>query len=203
MRTRTVRDTEITLPSDDTAVLDPVTAVPRPGERVSDRLLAGGAWARATIADTMISHCWLTDADLNATTLTNVTIERCVITGSTLQGAHWDTVTLKDVVFEKCRFDYATLTNLTTRGPVAFLGSSFIETTFADCTMTRAVFDTCRLGGLELERCTLRGADLRGNDLAGLAAATVLHGVTLSADQLPALTQRIVHELDITVTADR
>ena len=55
----------------------------------------------------------------------------------------------------------------------------------------------------ELESCTPRRADLRGNDLAGLAAATGLDGVTLSAGQLPALTRRIVHEFDITVTADR
>lgn len=199
MRTRNVRDTTIALPSDDAHDLAPIDHVPRPGDRVTDHRLTGDHWARATLTDTVISHSWLTGADLSASTFTRVTLDRCVLSGCTLMGADWNTVTLRDVVLEECRLDYSTLTTITTTGPVAFLRCNLTETTIADSTLTTSVFDQCRLSRLEFARCNLRGADLRGNDLHELATITGLRGVRLDQSQLPALAAALVRELAITV----
>lgn len=199
MRTRTVRDTRVALPVDDPADLAPLTRVPRSGERLTDHTITGDSWARATIADVVISHCWLTDADLSSATFTNVTLDRCVLSGCTLMGSNWNNITLRDVVFEQCRLDYSTLTTVTTAGPTAFLRCSFTEASITESRLTKAVFDQCRLAHLELDRCDLRGADLRGNDLSNLAGATALRGVLLDQTQLPALTEALVRELAISV----
>jgi uncharacterized protein YjbI with pentapeptide repeats len=203
VRTRTVRDTEVLLPSDDPGDLAPVDWIPRRGERVTDRVLTGDRWARATLEDIVISHCWLSAANLSSTTFTSITLDRCVLSGCTLIGTGWDTVTLRNVVFEDCRLDYATLTGLTTAGPTAFVHCSFTETTIADSTLAHSAFDRCSFDQLELVRCNLRGADLRGNDLDGLTAVTGLHGVRLDQEQLATLTEVLVRELAITVTVGR
>jgi uncharacterized protein YjbI with pentapeptide repeats len=123
-----------------------------------------------------------------------------VLNGCTLMGSSWNNVTLRDVIFEQCRWDYSTLTAITSAGPTAFLHCSFNEASITQGRLAKAVFDQCRLAQLELERCDLRGADLRGNDLSGLAGATGLRGVILDQAQLPALADALVQELDISVT---
>lgn len=203
VRTRTVRDTRVALPSDEPADLEPVDRIPAPGNRVTDRTLGGDRWARASLTDTLISRCWFTGADLAASAFTEVTLDRCVLSGCTLMGAHWQNVTLRDVIFEDCRLDYATITGLSTTGPAAFVRCSFTETTITDSRLTAGVFDHCRLDELDLQRCDLTGADLRGNDLHALTTVTGLHGVRLDAEQLPALTEALVRELAITITGNR
>jgi uncharacterized protein YjbI with pentapeptide repeats len=199
VRTRTVRETRITLPSGDATDLTPLDRPLRPGERLTARTLTGGSWSQTTISETLISHCWLAGADLSATTFTGVTLDRCVITGCNMRDSNWDDVTLRDVIFEDCRLDYSTLTAVTTAGPTAFLRCALTEASITDSKLTRATFDQCRLDDLEIHRCDLSGADLRGNDLSYLAAATALRGVRLEQAQLPRLADGLVHELGITV----
>lgn len=202
MRTRNVRETSVTLPGDDPADLVPCTRVPRSGERLSDHTITGTTWARATIAETFISRSWLTDADLASTAFTGVTLDRCVLRGCTLMGSHWNTVTLRDVIFEECRLDYSTFTDVITAGPTVFVRCSFTETVLTESRLGRAAFDRCRLDQLEIQRCDLRGADLRGNDLSGLTATSGLRGVLLDQAQLPALAEVLTRELAIRVSAD-
>lgn len=201
MRTRTVRDTRVALPVDDPADLAPLARIPQPSERLGDHTITGDTWSRATITGNVISHCWLTGADLASATFTDVTLDRCVFSGCTMMGSNWDTVTLRDVLFEECRLDYSTLSAITTAGPTAFQRCSFTEASITESRLGKAAFDQCRLGRLELERCDLRGTDLRGNDLSDLAAATGLRGVLLDQNQLPALAEVLVRELAIGVTA--
>jgi uncharacterized protein YjbI with pentapeptide repeats len=203
VRTRTVRDTQVALPGDDPAELEAVGQIPLSGDRVTDRVVTGGSWARATLSDTLISRCWLTGADLSASNFTGVTFDRCVLSGCTLMGAHWDDVTLRDVGFEDCRLDYATFTGLSTRGPAIFMRCSFTETTIADSRLNAGTFDQCRLDQLDFQRCDMHGADLRGNDMHPLATVTGLHGVRLDQDQLPGIAEVLVRELAITVADSR
>ena len=122
-----------------------------------------------------------------------------MFTGCTFVGADVHTVTLRDVIFENCRLDYATLHRVKTTGPVAFVGCSLTEATFAASTLSTAVFDDCKFSGLSFSESDLRGADLPGNDLSGLTSATALRGATLSDAQVPALANLVLRELAMTI----
>ncbi|RSM55055.1 hypothetical protein DMB66_36520 [Actinoplanes sp. ATCC 53533] len=199
MQIRAVRDVKVVLPGDKPDDLPRWERIPRAGEAVTEAVVTGGTWTRATLEDVSMTRSWLSGADLSAMTLTSARLDRCVLTGCSLVGAHLDAVTLKDVIFENCRLDYATLHHLKAAGPVAFIGCSLTETTLSSCTLPTVVFDGCKFAGLTIEQCDLRGADLRGNDLAGLACATALRGTIVSDSQLPALTQLLVNELSIKI----
>jgi uncharacterized protein YjbI with pentapeptide repeats len=202
MQIRAVRDVKVLLPGEQPDDLPRWEKVPRAGEAVSEVIITGDTWARARLEDISVTRSWLTDADLSGMTLTSARLDRCVLTSCSLVGAHFDTVTVKDVIFENCRLDYATLHQIKATGPVAFVGCSLTETTLSACTLPTAAFDGCRFTGLAIERCDLRGADLRGNDLKGLAGATALRGAILGDSQLPALTQLLLDELSITVALE-
>jgi uncharacterized protein YjbI with pentapeptide repeats len=196
---RTIHGLRITLPGDEPAdELTEVTRLPRAGELLTEVRVTGETWCRASLDGFKLSRCWLKGADLTSTTVAKVELERCVFAGCTMIGAQWvGGITLKNVIFENCRFDYATLANVRATGPVAFAGCSLAETRLDHCVLRTAVFDSCKLAGLSLEHCDLRGADLRNNDLAGLATPTALRGAVLSESQLPAFLDGLVAELSI------
>jgi uncharacterized protein YjbI with pentapeptide repeats len=202
MQIRAVRDTKVTLPGDEPDDLEPLDRLPHEGESISERVISGDAWTRGTLTGLTLRRSWLTDADLSTATFTNATLDRCVLTACSLVGATFDTVTAKDVIFDNCRLDYATFERFKSAGPIAFVGCSLTETTFNACVLTAAVFDNCKLAGVSFDNCDLRGADLRGNDIAGLTAASGLRGVVLAESQLPALTELLVSELSIRVSGD-
>jgi uncharacterized protein YjbI with pentapeptide repeats len=113
----------------------------------------------------------LTGRDAGAgATFANDTLERCVLIGCGLVGATFDTVSAKDVIFDNCRLDCATFERFKIAGPVAFVRCSLTEAEFRTSALTTAVFDDCELAGVAFDTCDVRGADLRGNDIAGLTA---------------------------------
>jgi uncharacterized protein YjbI with pentapeptide repeats len=199
MPTRTVRDTEIALPDDDPDDLDPIDRLPRDEESITEAVIRGEVWARATINGLTLRRSWLSGADLAGVTIAESTFDRCVFTGCTLVGADVHTLTLRDVIFENCRLDYATLQRVKTASPVAFLGCSLVEATFAASALSFAVFDGCKFIGLLFSESDLRGADVRGNDLSGLTSATALRGATLSGTQVPSFTDLVLRELAMTI----
>ena len=202
MQVRAVRDTKVTLPGDEPDDLEPLERLPREGESITERVINGETWTRGALTGLTLRRSWLTRADLSAATFANATLDRCVLVGCSLVGVTFDTVTAKDVLFDNCRLDYATFERFKSAGPVAFVGCSLAETIFRTSTLTAAVFEDCKLAGASFDSCDLRGADLRGNDLAGLTGATGLRGVTLAESQLPALTELLVSELSIKVSSD-
>ncbi|GAA2525764.1 pentapeptide repeat-containing protein [Winogradskya humida] len=202
MQIRAVRDLKVVLPGDEPDDLPRWGRIPGDGEAVTEVVITGDIWSHATLENISMTRSWLTDADLSAMSLTAARLDRCVLTGCSLVGAHLDTVSLKDVIFENCRLDYATLSRLKAAGPVAFIGCSLTETTLSSCTLPTMTFDNCKLAGLSIENCDMRGVDLRGNSLTGLSAATALRGVVLSDSQLPALTQLLLDELSIIVAPE-
>ena len=77
--------------------------------------------------------------------------------------------------------------------------STLAEASLTACLWDKAVFADCRLSGVELTRCDLRGTDLRENRLNDIRGIASLRGVTIGADQLADLTAAVVNDLDLRV----
>jgi uncharacterized protein YjbI with pentapeptide repeats len=197
MDTRRLRDSAVLLPGDDPDDLDPVTTVPRMGTAVTDALITSDAWIRADLSDVGLARCWLVNADLSGLRWTAGTLDRCAFRGCTLIGANLDDLILKNVVFENCRLDYTTMSNLRAGGPLFFLGCSLAETEFHRSKLATAVFDGCKFAATSLDKCDLRGADLRGNDLSTITGVSSLRGARLAHDQTAGLIEAVVRDLQI------
>jgi uncharacterized protein YjbI with pentapeptide repeats len=201
METRKIRDLEILLPGEDADELELVDFIPAEKAVIAARQITGDMWSRMRIIDATITRCWFVNADLASSEFIGGTVlDRCVLKGCTFVGAHLTEVVLKNVIFENCRFDYATLTLLRAAGPIAFTGCSFTETVFDRCKLTPAVFDGCKLNAPSFVACDLRGADFRGNDLAKtIGVTTSFRGTVISEDQFVAFTEAVTRELELTV----
>ncbi|MDT5037714.1 MAG: hypothetical protein QOE03_2899 [Micromonosporaceae bacterium] len=207
----------VLIPDLDPRDLD-ATADP-PDDDLDEAMVDGADWSGRTLAGAGIrrSHLLgvtLTDAtwrnvrlygcrfdrvDFSGSRLDGLTIERCEFVGCRMTGVQLADSTLKNVVFDDCRLDYAGLADVRASGPVAWAGCTLANAVLTDCRLPAAVFADCRLAGLELNDCQLGGADLRGNDLSGISGLLSLREATVAASQLGDLAALAVRELDITV----
>lgn len=144
-----------------------------------------------------LSRSWLLNADLTNTHWDSGAIERCAFRGCTFVGANLTAITVKNVIFENCRFDYATLSQVRTTGPTLFLGCSLTDTTFTQTNLTAAAFDSCKLAATHFDECDLKGTDLQGNDLTSITGISSLRGARLSTSQLAGLTEAVVRDLQL------
>ncbi|AZK95635.1 MULTISPECIES: pentapeptide repeat-containing protein [Streptomyces] len=126
--------------------------------------------------------------------LTRVRFHDCKVMGAALDG-----MVLDDVLFEKCRFDYAGFENVRADGPVAFVGCAFTEAVFTDCDLSGAVFSDCGLRLTEFGGGRYRDTDLRGNELSQIRGVANLAKVRIESGQQTDLAQALVHELGITI----
>ncbi|MDM4720152.1 pentapeptide repeat-containing protein [Micromonospora sp. WMMA1363] len=221
MRTTTAGDVTILLPDLDPEELDPVTDLT--DDDLRDGLVEEVSWRGRQIEDQGIRGCRITASDLGEITweggalygcevartdlsgaaLTGVSIERCSVTGSRFTGTRLIDVRLKDVLFDNCRFDYATLSRVSAAGSVAFTDCALVHGTWSSCRLSGVALRSCDLSHLELDACRLDGADLRGSRLHAFATALDnLQGIALTEDQLPDLTRMAVDALSIDVRAD-
>lgn len=114
-------------------------------------------------------------------------------------GSAWEQITIDDVVFERCRMDYAAFIRLRAAGSVIFAGCSLREARFGGCDLSDAAFEECNLYLTEFDGGTYRGCDLRGNDLSGLRGVGALKKVIVDRSQLPGLAQALAADLEISV----
>jgi len=196
-----MRDTTAVLPGEDPDDFDQVEAAPSPGAAVTDALVTDDIWTRAELTQVTLSRSWLLNADLSSTRWDGGAIERCVFRACTLVGANIGNTTLKNVIFENCRLDYAAFSHVRTVGPTLFFGCSLTETTFQHSNLTAAAFDGCKLAATSLEECDLRGTDLRGNDLAAITGVASLRGARLTVTQLAGLTEAVVRDFQLDLSA--
>lgn len=126
--------------------------------------------------------------------LSRVHFRDCKLMGAALEG-----VVLDDVLFEKCRFDYAGFAQVRAAGPVVFAGCVLTEAAFTGCDLSGAVFSGCRLALTEFGGGRYRGTDLRGNDLAQVRGVAQLAAVRIDPDQQVDLGLALVRELGIAV----
>ncbi|MCP2336443.1 pentapeptide repeat-containing protein [Actinomadura rupiterrae] len=151
------------------------------------------------LEDTRVGNTTFTDCDLSSNRWNTVKIDRCVFTGSRLIGLQASGITMADVVFERCRLDYATLTAIQATGSVAFIDCTLRETIIEDSRLDGIVLADCPMPGTQLTRTRLRDADLRGSNIETLTGTANLTGATLSEDQIPQLTQAYLEELQLTI----
>lgn len=117
-------------------------------------------------------------------------------------GAAFDDLVLDDVLFEGCKFDFATFEKIRTTGPVAFIGCVLTEATFTDCDLSDAVFTDCTLRLTEFGAGRYRDTDLRENDLSATRGVANLAKVRIDPSQQADLAEALVTELDITLGDD-
>ncbi|GHH70707.1 hypothetical protein GCM10018793_05160 [Streptomyces sulfonofaciens] len=117
-------------------------------------------------------------------------------------GARMEDVILDNVLFERCKLDYSTLTGVRAAGPVIFSQCSLRETTFTTTDLGRALFDACNLRQAEFDGGRYRGLDLRGNDLSQLRGIASLKQVIIERAQTLQLAEALAAELDVTYGED-
>jgi uncharacterized protein YjbI with pentapeptide repeats len=179
METARIRSANVLLPSDDEA---PMASWPHPNPLEEER----------------VANTDFRSVDLSSHRLVDVTFDRCRFRASRLMGVSLVRVSLRDVVFEGCQFDYVTWAQVRAVSDVAFVGCSFKEAAFEGCDLRKAVFDDCAFG-VDLRDTSLAGADLRGSDLSGLSGLASLRGAKVTEMQLRQLSEVMVRDLDLTV----
>ncbi|MEV8624311.1 pentapeptide repeat-containing protein [Streptomyces sp. NBC_01268] len=163
----------------------------------------GGVRARRTSFEALNLHdVEIIGSDLGAVRWSESKLSRVLVRDCKFLGASLGDLALDDVLFERCRFDYATFDRVRVTGPVVF----------QECVLTEAVFTDCDLSGVAFSECTLRltafGAgryretDLRGNDLSAVRGVAYLAKVRIGPSQQSDLAQALVNELGITVGDD-
>ncbi|REE97680.1 pentapeptide repeat-containing protein [Thermomonospora umbrina] len=217
METRQVRAIKVLLPSGDdhprTTVTEPgggdltdITAARRDWSRlrledrsISGSILNGIVMAESHIERARITNTTLDGCDLASSRWTDVKLDRCVLRGCRLTGVQAHRITLSEVIFERCRLDYAFLSGLHASGATAFLDCVLREATIENSRLDGVVIADGSLAGLELVDTRLHGADLRGCDLQGISGLTSLTGCAVTGEQVGALTEAMLTELRIQV----
>ncbi|WP_431783110.1 pentapeptide repeat-containing protein [Streptomyces chumphonensis] len=144
----------------------------------------------------------ITGSDLGSVRWSESKLTRVHFRDCKLMGAALDAVVLDDVLFERCRFDYAGFEKVRATGPVAFVGCALTEVTFTDCDLSDAVFSDCGLMLTEFGAGRYRDTDLRGNDLSQIRGVANLAKIRIDSGQQADLAQALVDELAITLGDD-
>lgn len=144
----------------------------------------------------------ITSSDFGAARWSESKLTRVHVRDSKLMGAALDGLVLDDVLFESCKFGFATFEKVRATGPVAFVGCAFTEATFTDCDLTDAVFSDCGLRLTEFGAGRYRDLDLRGNDLSTVRGVANLAKVRIEHGQQTQLAEALVDELQIALGDD-
>ncbi|MEU9376181.1 pentapeptide repeat-containing protein [Streptomyces sp. NPDC048255] len=144
----------------------------------------------------------ISDSDLGSTHWTGSKLTRVHIRNGKLMGAALDGLVLDIVLFEGCKFDFATFQKVCVAGPMAFIGCFLTEATFTDCDLSDVVFTDCMLRLTEFGRAVYRNTDLRENNLSAIRGGANLAKVRINPGQQSDLAEALVSELDITIRDD-
>jgi uncharacterized protein YjbI with pentapeptide repeats len=216
----TIRGTSVNLPAFlEEATFAPVTPGSLTGKLVSNFHLSDAKIRTLTLRDTRMTDgqvrsvrteaTEITEAEVNCVEFSNCElssltwtggeISRTRFTACKLLGARFENVKMKHAVFVDCQLDYATLSRMSSSGPVAFVRCRLREAEFTGCDMTRAVFEKCDLTLANFGKGRHAGCDLRGNDVSTLRGAANLRRVVLTSAQLVNLAQALATELEISL----
>ncbi|WP_157166448.1 pentapeptide repeat-containing protein [Streptomyces typhae] len=225
MDTRTIRRTSVTLPALNASGfhLSHVTSLDggrgrlaefqygdadlRDLDLVDAHLLDGritGLKARRTRLEKLrVDSVEFIGCDLPSLWWSDSKISRAAFRDCRFMGATLEDITLDNVLFEDCKFDYSSLARVRATGPVIFSGCSLRETTFIAADLGAVLIDDCDLRLTEFEGGQCRGLDLRGNDLSGLRGLASLKQVVIGRSQTLQLAEALTAELDVTFGEDR
>ncbi|MFE1166228.1 pentapeptide repeat-containing protein [Nocardiopsis sp. NPDC058789] len=179
MQTAEIRGAKVLLPSDD-----------EPEVR---------AWPYLSpVEEEKVANTHFASLDLTSHRLVDITLNRCRFTGSRLMAVSLARVSMTDVLFEDCQFDYSTWEQVKVTGDVAFVGCSFKETEIIGSDLRDAVFDDCTFA-VDIKNTKMSGADLRGSDLSNLSGLASLHGAKVTEVQLRQLSEVMIRDLNLTI----
>ncbi len=179
MQTAEIRGAKVLLPSDDELA---VRAWPYPNPLEEEK----------------VANTHFTSLDLASYRLVDTTLNRCRFTGSRLMGTSLTRVTMTDVLFEGCQFDYTTWQQVKATSDVAFVDCSFKEAEIIGSDLRDVVFDDCAFA-TDIKNTKMSGTDLRGSDLLNLSGLASLHGVKVTDIQLRQLSEVMIRDLDLTI----
>lgn len=222
METLTIRDTRVALPSVDDSELQSVSSIDTIGDPVSyfdyrdqsvrllellDGRLHDGriekvSTERTHIDGVRLSSVEISDCDLSSLVITDSKLSRVRFTDCRFLGARLSAVTLEEVVFDRCRLDYATFTQVIAKGSVVFIGCTLTEAEFDRCDLGRVAFSDCRLNATNFGPGTYRGVDLRENDLSSILGVVNLRQAVIADRQVIELANALVADLDLTFGED-
>lgn len=181
METKEVRGAKVLLPSgDETPVSSWPFGTPLEGEKITNAEFRG--------VD-LSSHRW-----------EKAELSRVVFADSRMMGLTTEDVTLSDVLFQGCQFDYATLSRLRVKGSVAFVNCRFREAIFTGGDLGSTVFDDCSLSGVEFDSVKMTGTDIRECEVSGISGVSSLKGAYVAPNQLPELFDAFAKDLGLKVS---
>ncbi|QSB14689.1 pentapeptide repeat-containing protein [Natronosporangium hydrolyticum] len=163
-------------------------------------------FARADLSDCRLPKLRLRDSEVTGSNLANLqaeqaTLLRSGLAKSRITGLQLHDGVLRDVLVTDCRADLT-----------SWRFSSFTHVRFERCLLARADFSYARLGGVEFVDCDLTGAQFshaemtgarfRRCELAGIGGVTSFAGVTMSGQDLLALSYTLAGALGIELADD-
>jgi uncharacterized protein YjbI with pentapeptide repeats len=161
--------------------------------RITGLRLDRGTWNEVRMDTVELSGC-----DLSSLALSNSKLTRVRFTNCKLLGAQFSDLHVENLVFDRCRLDYATLTGVTARGPVIFRDCTLASATLAGCDLSHTLLDQCVLAGTEFVNGTYRGMDLRGNDLSAVERVWNLRHIVIDRSQEYELAVALAAGLEVT-----
>ncbi|MFI0420127.1 pentapeptide repeat-containing protein [Spongiactinospora sp. 9N601] len=170
--------------------------------------IAGLRAQRVVFRGLRLASIEFVDCELSELRWSDSKLSRVRFTNCKFLGAVFDDVTLDDVLFERCRLDYATFISRPTSkrgraaGSLIFTECSLHEATFTGVDLGGTLFDGCDLRRTEFVGGHMRGCDLRGQDLSAIRGTSSLSGVTIERSQVHQLGEALAAELDVTYGED-
>lgn len=143
------------------------------------------------------------DAELVDLDLTGRRIEglrRVSLVGCRLGGADFGDARIRDVTFEECVLDLASMRSAHLDG-VAFLDSRIDELDLSRAELTDVTIRSAPMAGVALDGARLTRVDLTGADLAGVVEVASLRGAVISEVQTVALARRFAQLAGVRVAS--
>jgi uncharacterized protein YjbI with pentapeptide repeats len=176
------------------------------GGREADRVeFDQCGFVRAALADTVLDRARFNDCSVEHSDWANLkanrsTMQRVRLATVRLTGMQWVDGVLRDVSFDECRMDFATL-RFTACKDVAFTGCNLAKADFTSADLRGAQFTDCDLTGAAFAQAQCTGARFVRCELAGIGNVAGLAGATVAASDLVALTHLLAGALGITIEA--
>ncbi|MEO6120941.1 MAG: pentapeptide repeat-containing protein [Acidimicrobiales bacterium] len=159
--------------------------------------LAGAAFRRVSITDTVFDRCDLSGVLLGTASLSRVELRDCRLSGLNLGGAQ-----LTDVRLVGCRMDGASL-RMASGQHLCFEDCGMAGSDFTGATFARARLFDCDLTGAVFSQARLDGARLHGSTLEAIIGGGALRGVVIGSGQLLSMAMLALAAMGVRIDDDR
>lgn len=159
-----------------------------------DRLmLVNAAWDNVLMMDIEIRGCDFSAAVLSAGGLHRVRFSDC-----RLAGIDFSRSTIKDVTFTGCRLDMANFRFAKLKN-IRFEDCTLIETDFQVGELHNVTFEGCVIERAIFDQCKVYGVDARGSELREIHGWQYLQGLTIDHLQLIEIAPELARALGLRV----